>query len=172
MKEIEWPFPYGYTIFCDDIRTELGNKLSLMGCYSRDLFVPFFPCILPKFSFLISYFEDPKDFGRFPLEVRIFLPENDDDNPFFRVQIPLPPNQALKADDLEQSGLRPRAGITLPITLTQLPLLEPGAMRVRMARGDDEIVRLGALMIKAGAVAEMGGLVMPANPSQDTPGST
>ena len=26
--------------FCDDVRQEIGNKFSLMGCYGTDLYVP------------------------------------------------------------------------------------------------------------------------------------
>lgn len=39
---------YGYCIFCDDIRTELGEKLSFMGVYNGILFLPEFPYTLPK----------------------------------------------------------------------------------------------------------------------------
>ncbi|MGH8243004.1 MAG: DUF6941 family protein [Steroidobacteraceae bacterium] len=34
--------------FCDDVRQEIGNKFSLMGCYGADLYVPAFPITLPK----------------------------------------------------------------------------------------------------------------------------
>jgi hypothetical protein len=34
--------------FCDDVRQEIGNKFSLMGCYGTDLYVPEFPITLPK----------------------------------------------------------------------------------------------------------------------------
>jgi hypothetical protein len=34
--------------FCDDVRQEIGNKFSLMGCYGTDLYVPSFPMTLPK----------------------------------------------------------------------------------------------------------------------------
>lgn len=34
--------------FCDDIRSEVGNKTSLMGVYSGDMFVPQIPIVLPK----------------------------------------------------------------------------------------------------------------------------
>ena len=34
--------------FCDDVRQEIGNKFSLMGCYGTDLYVPAFPFTLPK----------------------------------------------------------------------------------------------------------------------------
>lgn len=41
-------------IFCDDIRQEMGNKMSFMGCYQRDLFVPNAPAILPKLCVFVS----------------------------------------------------------------------------------------------------------------------
>jgi hypothetical protein len=34
--------------FCDDVRLEVGNKFSLMGCYSGELIVPSMPTALPK----------------------------------------------------------------------------------------------------------------------------
>jgi hypothetical protein len=36
------------TLFCDDIRREVGGKLSFVGVYSGGLFVPAFPVTLPK----------------------------------------------------------------------------------------------------------------------------
>ncbi|NLS00780.1 hypothetical protein HGP17_28460 [Rhizobium sp. P38BS-XIX] len=40
---------YGYCIFCDDVRTEIGEKLSFIGVYSGVLTLPDFPVSLPKF---------------------------------------------------------------------------------------------------------------------------
>ena len=37
------------TTFCDDIRQEIGGKLSYMGVYGADMFVGGFPITLPKF---------------------------------------------------------------------------------------------------------------------------
>ena len=55
------PFePDGYTIFCDDIRQEVGNKTSLMGVYGPEMFVnqPF-PAAMHRMGFHIMYREDP-----------------------------------------------------------------------------------------------------------------
>ena len=41
-------------IYCDDIRRELGNKLSFMGAYTGDLLVGQFPATLLKLSLYIS----------------------------------------------------------------------------------------------------------------------
>jgi hypothetical protein len=40
---------YVAVYFCDDVRSEMGNKFSLMGCYSGELLVEAFPVALPKF---------------------------------------------------------------------------------------------------------------------------
>lgn len=37
-----------HSIWCDDIRQEAGNKLSYVGCYSGQMFVPAMPVTLPK----------------------------------------------------------------------------------------------------------------------------
>lgn len=34
--------------FCDDIRQEIGNKVSLMGCYGHSMVVGTLPVVLPK----------------------------------------------------------------------------------------------------------------------------
>ena len=34
--------------FCDDVRHEIGNKFSLMGCYAGELIVDKLPTVLPK----------------------------------------------------------------------------------------------------------------------------
>lgn len=39
---------YVYSIFCDDIRQEIGNKMSLMGIYNGELHVATLPAVLSK----------------------------------------------------------------------------------------------------------------------------
>lgn len=34
--------------FCDDVRQEIGNKISLIGCYGSELLVESLPAVLPK----------------------------------------------------------------------------------------------------------------------------
>lgn len=41
-------------LFCDDIRHEVGNKVSYMGVYNGQLLVPQFPTILPKLVVVTS----------------------------------------------------------------------------------------------------------------------
>lgn len=35
--------------FCDDVRQEVGNKLTLVGCYNVDMILDRLPIVLPKF---------------------------------------------------------------------------------------------------------------------------
>jgi hypothetical protein len=42
------------SIFCDDIRQEIGGKQSFIGVYTSKMFVQEFPIILPKICLVIS----------------------------------------------------------------------------------------------------------------------
>lgn len=42
------------TLFCDDIRHEVGGKLSFIGVYSAVLFVSTFPITLPKLCLFVK----------------------------------------------------------------------------------------------------------------------
>ena len=43
-----------HAVFCDDIRQEIGEKMSLMGCYRGELFVPAMPVVLAKLCVLVT----------------------------------------------------------------------------------------------------------------------
>lgn len=43
-----------HAVFCDDIRQEMGGKVSLMGCFQGDLLVPFLPVALPKLCVFVT----------------------------------------------------------------------------------------------------------------------
>ncbi len=59
-----------YTICCDDVRLELGNKLSLMGGFHQ-IVVQQFPVTLFKFAVVSQWRGD----GRYLSEVRILTPD-------------------------------------------------------------------------------------------------
>lgn len=58
------------TIFCDDIREEVGNKRSLMGIYHGEMFVHSMPILLPKLCFYITYITDISE-APIKLEIRV-----------------------------------------------------------------------------------------------------
>jgi hypothetical protein len=87
-------------IFCDDIREEVGNKLSFMGVYSADLTVPMVPIVLNKLCIVVRAIADNSDPFQ-SLKVSIF---QDDDNAelISSGQIALPDVNA----DLKESPLQ------------------------------------------------------------------
>ena len=46
---------FEYSIICDDIRQEIGNKLTFVGVYQDIIIVPKIPFIFPKLCFFIQY---------------------------------------------------------------------------------------------------------------------
>ena len=58
-------------LYCDDIRNEVGNKLTLVGCYDADLLLNAFPTILPKFAvYARAYTPAGKPFQKLILRLR------------------------------------------------------------------------------------------------------
>ena len=45
------------TLVCDDVRSEVGNKLSLMGLYDEEMIVPAFPTRLPRITLFQRWVE-------------------------------------------------------------------------------------------------------------------
>jgi hypothetical protein len=59
---------FEYAIICDDIRQEIGNKLTFVGVYQDQIIVPRFPFTFPKLCFFIQY-ADVKEGDQFLLEL-------------------------------------------------------------------------------------------------------
>src|SRR5271169_3055754 len=74
------PEIYGYTIFCDDIRQEIGGKFSYIGVYNGFMFIHgSLPVTLPKFCLSITFLQR-REILEANIGLRIFLPgETDDD---------------------------------------------------------------------------------------------
>ncbi len=60
-----------YSIICDDVRLEAGNKLSLMGVF-ENIFFQTFPAALLKFSIVNHWI----GVGEFETQVRIIAPDH------------------------------------------------------------------------------------------------
>ncbi len=61
-----------YTLLCDDVRIEMGNKISLMGIF-QNIMVEKLPISLIKFA-VINHWTGS---GRYDTEVRILAPDRD-----------------------------------------------------------------------------------------------
>lgn len=72
-------------IFCDDIRHETGNKMSFMGCYQSELFVPLVPFVLPKLCIYVSAWTAKDN----PFKSLIFRVVQDSDSELVRVEMPM-----------------------------------------------------------------------------------
>ncbi len=59
-----------YSIVCDDVRIEMGNKLSLMGLF-ENIFLPGFPSMLLKFAIVNHWV----GVGQFETHVRVLAPD-------------------------------------------------------------------------------------------------
>lgn len=59
----------GYSLLCDDVRLEVGNKLSLMGVF-QNVFLPGFPATVVKFA-VVNHWEGE---GDFETQVRVLDP--------------------------------------------------------------------------------------------------
>lgn len=59
-----------FSILCDDVRLEMGNKLSLMGVF-ENIFLPVFPSVLLKFA-IVNHWQGV---GQYETQVRILAPD-------------------------------------------------------------------------------------------------
>lgn len=145
MKIISPSTPTGNTIFCDDIRFEAGGKVTLVGVYAGDMIFPAdFPVTIPRLGMRISYSERPNESTE-PVEIRIYLPGDSEESPWYRVSLPREQMQAVQsllADSDAENLITTLFHINSPV----LTIKQEGRIRVRAYRGDTEI-RIGSLRI-------------------------
>jgi hypothetical protein len=147
---VEPPEAYGYTIFCDDIRAEIGGKLTYVGAYPSNMVVHgTFPFVLPKFAIHFVYRQRQPDVVM-PTKIIIATPGNTEENPEMSIDV------GFESDEIEATarakfsdhGDDPKYMLIQgPITLTNFVIREPGLIRVRATRGE-KFVRLGTLRVE------------------------
>jgi hypothetical protein len=144
------PDSWGFSLFCDDIRFEMGAKMSVMGIYQTDLIVPpgvELPFVIAKFGILIKYYER-KDAFKDDIVLRVFLPGDATDAPTVAVPLPraglgstVPPLYPLDEDQERVFSL------TFPIVLSPMTVKQEGFVKVRAVCGD-VTTKLGSLMLR------------------------
>jgi hypothetical protein len=136
--------PYGYTIFCDDIRQEANGKWIYIGVYSAEMIifgVP--PMLLPTFVAATTYRERPGE-SDVPVKIKMFVPGSD----CAAVELDVPVAVMRSAQfSTETEGEDRIFSAIVPIRLSPLLLRQGGLIKIRAYRGDDEI-RLGALLVR------------------------
>lgn len=141
----------GHTIFCDDIRAEIGGKTTFVGVYDGVMIVHGdFPFLLPKFGMAIRYMEQRGIFTAEPVTLRVFVPGDADDSPSFVAM--LPAEEARKTVQMhpnaDPNALRYLL-IGSNIVLSPFVIARPGEIKVRAECGS-EIVKLGSLLVVPG----------------------
>jgi hypothetical protein len=151
MKTRDYPDVFGYTIFCDDIRKEYGEKLTLVGCYDGTIILhnPF-PFTFPKFCFSISLIQrreilDPN------IILRIFLPGDSEDGPSFEAVWGEPSKGFIAEQTAKHVEGLPRTDqrtvvAHAHIIATPLIIKQSGLITVRAAR-QGELIRLGGIRV-------------------------
>jgi hypothetical protein len=138
--------PYGVTIFCDDIRHEVGGKATYVGCYP-DLWhvaASHFPITLPQLCLAVTYVV-PASWPKGQLQINVFLPgdrpENPTAKPIFDIgDYEVPAGIELDADDMLVKKL------TTYIVLSHAKILKPGSIKVR-AVSAGVVTKLGVLEV-------------------------
>tara|TARA_R110001592_G_scaffold294808_2_gene564653 strand:+ start:82 stop:495 length:414 start_codon:yes stop_codon:yes gene_type:complete len=116
-----------YSIICDDIRHEVGDKISLMGCYSGVMYVNAFPASLPKLGAYTRISTDYNDLIK-SLSVRFYFGKK------LLGQI----NGDLSEIKPEKIG--DKSTYQLAMVCGPIKLEQPGELRVEIETGDDALV--------------------------------
>jgi hypothetical protein len=144
MITLDSPDIFGTTIFCDDIRHEVGGKTTYVGVYKG--FIGFhgdFPFVLPKFSFGVS-FRQRRPLAVSPIKIRIYLPGDEDDAPSIEAELSMDKQQ----NEPPPFDPGPNSYVSAETNLTFAPfqIMQPGLIKVRAVRSD-EMHRLGTITV-------------------------
>jgi hypothetical protein len=141
MKLLDGPDFFRSSLFCDDIRQEVAGKLTLVGVYQdRVLVHSDFPCTLPTFGVLTSYWQWAGAHVQ-PTKVRVYLPGDEDEHPTIEGDVEYAPPEFFGDD--------PATALTKTVLVLKMAPIEfrqAGRIRVRMDRGD-AWVKLGAIVV-------------------------
>lgn len=133
-------------IFCDDIRQEIGGKLSFMGCYQGELIVQMAPVALPKLC-LYATIWTPKDRPFKSLTLRVV---QDDDKELARLEIP---EEGLAEVSLILDETATRKTVSTAIVFSPFAIEKPTSLRLMATTEEGEIIG-PRLLIKVAAAQE------------------
>jgi hypothetical protein len=130
----------GNTIFCDDVRHEVGGKLIFVGVYTGSLIVRAdFPVTLAKFCFNVKFYQKHEVFDP-NLSIHIFLPGESDDVPTIEADLqPSSDSRSAVGGDYHMVGAN--------LTFAPFTIKEPGTIKVRILR-QGVLHRVGSLNIR------------------------
>jgi hypothetical protein len=150
---------WGFTLFGDDIRAEVGGKLSLMGMYQGDMFFPSnmaLPFLIPKLAILIVYYEIHGAIQEdFLFKISYGTTEN------VIMELPAPKREVIREetpaaprDDNPSEDSERIFNMRIPVALSPFNVDRVGRLRVRAHYSDGKILRLGSLWLRQASEAE------------------
>jgi hypothetical protein len=145
--------PYLSAIYCDDIRNEVGGKMSYMGVYNNDLLVASFPVSIPKFSVHATL---TLPLGTVPESVRVYFMSGEEtltqvDVTRDQIVVPLNPDSDLLPDERK---------LALNFIFSFAPLLISKQTRLRLkATVDGSEYKGNSLKIRLPTESERASLV-------------
>ncbi len=138
--------PYGFTLFCDDLREEVGGKTTYVGVYGDAMYVkPELPFQLPKLHLAIHIFNEPGKIFK-TLKIQIAIPGDDAEKP--GIEFDVDENQLIKekTPDVADEPTQMRTHIALKLGMIPFPIKDYGRLRVS-ALWNGDYVSLGSLAI-------------------------
>ncbi len=133
---------YLEVIYCDDIRQEVGSKVSYMGIYAGELSVPAAPVVLPKLC-VIAKLSTPVDDAFDSVDVRIYAVKGGEETPLLATgPVPVP-----QTADLTANG-ETRTVVQFQFMLSPFHITEDILLRVKAFTGREELWGSSALRIR------------------------
>lgn len=120
-------------LYCDDIRHEMGNKLSFMGCYQGELIVPVAPTLLNKLCVYASATTPVEK----PFRNLVFRVVQDDDKELARVDIHA---EALDGVSQIREDGATRAMLSTALIFAPFFIEKPTSLRLMAITEEGEIV--------------------------------
>lgn len=142
---------YGYCIFCDDIRNEVGEKLSFIGCYNGVMFVePEFPLTLPKFCAHVTLVT-PSDRPYRSITLKCYGPG--ENRPLLEEELDTPQADRQEAivDEVRRSQAAPVSIVAAAsLIFAPLKIRQPGLINIRAVIDDEPgEVNIASLRVEA-----------------------
>ncbi|MBV6475378.1 MAG: hypothetical protein MOGDAGHF_00897 [Rhodocyclaceae bacterium] len=141
--------------FCDDIRHEVGNKMSLIGCYQGELMVETAPTALPKLCALIAA-TTPKNKPFKTLTIRVMK----DDAELARLEIPEAGLTEVAQNNIDATATR--KSISAALMFAPFVIDKPSVLRALATTEEGEMIG-PRLLIK---VQSMPSTLEPAKPQK------
>jgi hypothetical protein len=142
---------WGFSLFCDDLRAEVGGKVSAMGLYQNELlFSGSFPYVIPKFTILVMYYELVGELTT-DISLRVYLPSDEPDKAsiqldLLRKDLPKRDDQAPLPSEVDGERIN---HLRVPIILAPAVITKEGFFKVRAHFSDGKILRLGRMKVRA-----------------------